>query len=65
MSFEDLLPSVQKLSRTDRVRLMEYLVEDLGPEESMPLKERLYAVWTPFEAYEAAATLLDAIKQDS
>lgn len=59
MSFTELVPTVQSLSRTDRIRLLHYLVDELAREEGAPPLDpkQVYPVWTPYNATEAAAAL--------
>jgi hypothetical protein len=49
MSFKELLPTVQALSRNDRLRLLQFLVDGIAREEGvLPLEPNgTYPVWTP------------------
>jgi hypothetical protein len=53
----DLLPALRSLPRSDKLRVIELLAADLAREESPPLVEAgaIYPVWTPIDAFEAAA----------
>jgi len=62
MSLADLLPSIQALPRRDKFRLMQELIAELAQEEG--LAEGEYPVWSPYDAHEAAATLLQLLEQD-
>ena len=66
MSLTELLPVVQALPHADKLRLMQTLVVELARDEGVPLKSEIkaYPVWTPYEAFEAAATLLHALEAD-
>ena len=59
MSMNELLPSVEELPRSDKLRLMEWLAAQLAKEEGVPLlsSEVEYPVRLPLEAYQAASTL--------
>ncbi len=63
MSLIELLTTARTLSRADRIRLVQYLVADLAREEGItPLEEgSAYPIWTPLHAFEAAATMLQAL----
>lgn len=68
MSLIELLTTARTLCRADRIRLVQYLIADLAREEGItPLEEgTAYPIWTPLQAFEAAATMLDALgKQDA
>jgi hypothetical protein len=67
MSLAELLPSVQALSRADRLRLIQFLIAELAREERVfPLMDdKSYTVWTPYDAFGAAATMLNALNQES
>jgi hypothetical protein len=63
MSLIELLTTAKTLSRADRIRLLQYLVADLAREEGITLFEEgtAYPIWTPLHAFEAAATMLEAL----
>jgi hypothetical protein len=65
-SLPELLPALHALSRADKWRLIQHLVVDLAREEGVPLVEMrtAYPVWTPHHAFDAAAVLLKALKQE-
>ena len=63
-----LLPAVRALSRPEKLRLLQFLADDLvREEESMPFQANAtYPDWSPHDAIEAATTLqklLEAEKQ--
>ncbi len=62
----ELLPKVQALPRADKLRLMQFLVFELAREEGIALlqPDEDYPIWTPYNAFDAAATLLDALKEE-
>ena len=57
MSVTELLPSLHQLSRADKLRVMQFLVDDLAREESLLQEGRTYDVWSPHDALGAAETL--------
>jgi hypothetical protein len=61
----DLLATARRLSRADKLRVIEVLVGDLAREENPPLLEAggSYPIWTPFFAEEAAAVLLKELEK--
>ena len=66
MLVTDLLPKVQTLPRSDKLRLMQFLLFDLAREEGTVLlqPEQDYPVWTPYNAFGAAQTLLNVIAEE-
>ena len=66
MSLNELLPTVQELPRPEKLRLMQWLAAQLEKEESVPLlsPDMEYSVWSPYDAYEAAATLAVFLEEE-
>lgn len=62
MSLKELLPAVHNLPRSDKYRLIQELIADLAQEEGLAPGE--YPVWSPYEAHEAAATLMRLLEQE-
>lgn len=59
----ELLNSVRKLNRADKLYVMQVLISELAQEESDLLKpEQSYPVWSPYDAFEAANTMLDVLR---
>lgn len=65
MSVAELLPRVRSLSRADRVRLVEILTSDLAADEGTAIIEpnREYEIWSPFDAFDAAETMLRVLEE--
>jgi hypothetical protein len=66
MSLTELVPAIRALPHADKLRLMQVLVIEIAREEDVPLlsPNMDYPIWSPYNAYEAAATLLNAIEND-
>lgn len=62
MSLAELMPMVHSLSRREKYRLVQELLADLAQEEGLSAGE--YPVWSPYDAHEAAATLMQLLEQD-
>jgi hypothetical protein len=62
MSLSELLPSIHMLPRRDKFRLVQKLIVKLAQEEGLAAGE--YPVWSPHDAHEAAAILLQMLEQD-
>ncbi|MCL0050411.1 hypothetical protein M1O57_02895 [Dehalococcoidia bacterium] len=66
MLVTELLPKVQVLPRADKLRLMQFLVFELAREEGIALlqPDQDYPIWTPYDAFDAAKTLLNALEEE-
>ena len=66
MSLTELLPAIHALPRADKLRLMHVLVAEIAHEEAiaLPPTDMLHTIWTPYDAYDAAATLLRVLNED-
>jgi len=63
MEVTELLPRLRELSRADKLYVMQFLVSELVQEETDLLKPHLdYPVWSPYNAFEAANTMLQVLK---
>ncbi len=63
MALTELLPTLQILPRADKWRVVEFLVLELAKEEGTSLKAGAeYPVWSPYDSFEAASALLDALR---
>lgn len=66
MSVAELLPALKELDRTDKVRVMQFLMSELGSEEEILLAHgAYYKVWSPFKSYGAANALLAALEAEA
>ena len=65
MSLAEVLPEVQSLSRLDKIRLIQFLAQELERDESNLIEPgRSYPVWSPDRAFSAAAALLEALEDE-
>ncbi len=62
----ELLPTLRVLSRAEKLRVVQYLVSELVRDEDTGLlmPDKIYPVWSPYDAHEAADTLLKALEAD-
>ncbi len=59
----ELLPRLSQLSHSDKLYVMQFLVSELAQEQTDLLKPDLsYPVWSPYDAFEAADTMLQVLK---
>jgi len=65
MSLVDVLPEVQSLPRLDKIRLIQFLAQELEQDDGGLIEPgRSYPVWSPDRAFSAAAVLLQALEED-
>lgn len=65
MSLIDVLSEVETLSRLDKIRLIQFLAQDLArDEEGLIEPGRSYPVWSPDRAFAAAAVLLQVLEDE-
>jgi hypothetical protein len=65
MTLAELLPKLESLPKTDKLRVMQFLAQELVKEEEQSLKaDQEYSIWTPFHAYDAAAVLQDFLNRE-
>ena len=62
----DILPDVRALSHADKLRLMHELVHDLAvtARVDLPESDDHHTVWSPYDSFDAADTLLRAFDAD-
>lgn len=63
MLSQTLKTELDKLSRTEKLRVVQMLVEQLAQEEEL-LAAREYEVWSPYDSAGAAAVLMDMLEED-
>lgn len=63
MGLTELLPKLHKLNRAEKLQVMQFLVSELAREEDdLPKPDMTYPVWSPYDAFEAADTMLKALE---
>jgi hypothetical protein len=63
MEVIELLPQLRKLSRADKLYVMQFLVSELAQEQTDLIQPGInYPVWSPYDAFEAANTMLQVLK---
>lgn len=64
MISSNLLEELHKLSRGEKLRVIQLLAHDLSAEEELLVANASYEIWSPFDAPEAAATLLQMLDSE-
>ena len=66
MSYSELLPTLQTLSRADKLKVMQFLVQELAAEEeALSLQPgATYSVWSPYNSHDAAQKLAALLEED-
>lgn len=66
MTLAEILPTIQELPRTDKLRLIQLLAAELIRDEDViaPWNNQTVSLWSPYDAYDGAATLLSVLEQE-
>ena len=66
MTLIDLIPELQALPRTDKLWVIQMMAAEVAREEDAgpPKAGHEYAIWSPFDAFEGAATLMRVLEQE-
>lgn len=66
MSYSELLSTLQMLSRADKLKVMQLLVQELAAEEEALLLQpgAMYSVWSPYNSHNAAQKLAALLEED-
>ena len=60
----ELIPDAKSLSRSDKLRLIQVLADDLAAAEGAALRsDRSQAVWSPDHAFDAADVMLKVLAE--
>jgi hypothetical protein len=63
MVSSELVSTLKGLSRSDKFHIMQILISELARQEADLIKPDLsYPVWSPYDATEAAATMLNVLQ---
>ncbi len=61
----ELLNSLHTLSRADKLYIMQVLISELAQEETNLIKpDQSYPVWSPYDAFDAANTMLEVLERE-
>jgi len=66
MSLVEMLPNIQCLPRADKLKLIQFLAQELAEAEGSPTLQagQSYPVWSPDQAFAAADTLLQTLRSE-
>ena len=66
MTITELIPSIQNLNRSEKIQLLQIIVNELAQEEqNSPLNnQENYPIYSPLNAFEAADTLLQVLEDN-
>ena len=63
MTLADLIPELKALPRTDKLRVIQMMAAEVADEENSE-EFREYSIWSQFDAFDGAATLMRALEQE-
>ena len=66
MTLSDLIPELRALPRTDKLWIIQMMAAEVAREEGhgLPNASAEYPIWSPFDAFEGAATLMRVLEQE-
>ena len=66
MTLAELLPELLGLPRADKLRVIQLLASDVARDEvdDVIAAEGSYPIWSPYDAFEGAATLLRVLDEE-
>ena len=64
MSLAEVLPEARALPREDKIELLRVLSKELEENEAPFILPGTYEVWSPFDAFEAAATMQRFLEEE-
>ncbi len=63
MVSSELISTLRELSRSDKFYIMQLLISELAQQETNLIKpDQAYPVWSPYDAVEAADTMLKVLQ---
>lgn len=64
MEMTQILPELRKLRRVEKLYVMQFLVSELAQEENELIQPGVaYPIWSPYDAFDAAAVMLDVLRE--
>ena len=66
MTLSELMPAIQSLPRVEKLHLIQVLTHDVAHDESLSsgVAGKAVPIWSPYDSYEGAATLLSALNDN-
>ena len=65
MKLTELLPTLKKLPRADKLKVMQFLITELSREEEPTLQPgATYSLWSPLNSHEAAYKLSQLLESE-
>ncbi|MCY7376428.1 MAG: hypothetical protein LH472_10710 [Pyrinomonadaceae bacterium] len=74
MTLTEVLPNLKQLSRTEKLRVVHILIDEIAAEETTAAAEetelnnllesgRTYEIWSPYDSFDAAAKLNQLLEE--
>jgi hypothetical protein len=66
MTLNEVLSDLHALPRADKLRLIQLMAADVAREDAVGLTdtEKAYPIWSPYDAFDGAATLLRVLNEE-
>lgn len=64
MDLLQILPELRKLNRAQKLFIMQFLISELAQAENEQIQPNTsYPIWSPYDSHDAAATMLNALRE--
>ncbi len=64
MSLAEVLPNLKTLNRSEKLRVVKILIDEITQEESFFESGAEYEIWSPYDSYEAAEKLMQMLEEN-
>jgi hypothetical protein len=64
MLSDELLDELHRLNRTEKLRVIQLLANELAEEEALLISGGQYEIWSPYDAAGAAESLMKMLEDD-
>ncbi len=66
MTLAELLPDIQSLPRSEKLRLIQLIAADVARDDgsALDVADKTVPIWSPHDSFQGAATLLRVLDED-
>ena len=65
MTLTEILPSLRQLNQKEKLKAVQFLVNEMAVEESMLDQNQSYPIYSAFESFEAGDALFKLLEQEN
>ncbi len=64
MSLQELIPTLRELDRADKLRAVQFLINEIAKEELPFEAGKNYPIWSPYDSHAAANMMLGMLEAE-